>query len=84
MGKIEKMIVLFNISLLQVSIVDDKQAKIVIHKATDHYPNEPSLWNKRLSLLIEESVNSKTIKKEFKLACQNSKIKVKHFFRPTS
>jgi len=58
-----------------VSIVDDKRAKIIIQKATDRYPNDPSLWNKRLSLLIEKSVDSKIIKNEFKLACQNSDIK---------
>ncbi|CAF0887840.1 unnamed protein product [Rotaria sordida] len=58
-----------------VSIVDHNRAKVIIKKATDHYPNDASLWNKRLSLLIEESVDCKTIKKEFKLACGNSDVK---------
>jgi hypothetical protein len=61
----------------KVSIVDNKRAKIVIQKATDHYPNDHLLWNKRLSLFIEKSTDSKLIKKEFKLACQNSDVKVK-------
>jgi U3 small nucleolar RNA-associated protein 6 len=58
-----------------VSIVDNKRARLVIQKATDRYPNDPTLWNKRLSLLVETSTDSKTIKNEFKLACQNSDIK---------
>ncbi|CAF0721602.1 unnamed protein product [Rotaria sp. Silwood1] len=58
-----------------VSIVDHDRAKVVIQKATDHYPNDASLWNKRLSLLIEESTDCKKIKKEFKLTCQNSDVK---------
>ncbi|CAF4119264.1 unnamed protein product [Rotaria sp. Silwood2] len=58
-----------------VSIVDHNRAKVIIQKATDRYPNDASLWNQRLSLLIEESADCKTIKKEFKLACQNSDVK---------
>lgn len=60
-----------------VSIVDNNQrAKTIIEKATNRYPNDSSLWNKRLELVIEQSSNdSKVIKKEFQLACQNSQIK---------
>lgn len=61
----------------QASIVGSDRAKVVIQKATDQYPSDASLWNKRLSLLIEESADSKTIKKEFKLACKNPDVKVK-------
>lgn len=69
-----------NLSYLQVSILDSKRAKIIIEKATNHYPNDPSLWNKRLSLLIENSNDSQTIKNEFRLACQNSAVKVNNLF----
>ena len=63
--------------------MDNKRARSVIQQATDRYPNDPSLWNKRLSLLIETSEDTKTIKAEFKLACQNSDIKVNYpFDRP--
>ncbi|CAF1352469.1 unnamed protein product [Adineta steineri] len=58
-----------------VSIVDHDRAKVVIQKATDQYPNDSSLWNKRLSLFIEESADSKILKKEFKLAYQHSDVK---------
>jgi len=57
------------------SFVDHSRAKIIIHKATDHFPNDASLWNKRLSLLIEESAKIETIKQDFSLACQNSDVK---------
>jgi len=58
-----------------VSIVNDQRARVVIEKATAHYPNDPSLWDKRLSLLIEASVDSKAIQNEFQLACANSDVK---------
>jgi hypothetical protein len=77
MGKFKDLFLFLYISL-QVSLVDHNRAKIVVRKAADHYPNDPSVWNKRLSLLIEEPADSKTIKKEFKLACQNSDIKVNY------
>ncbi|CAF1959562.1 unnamed protein product [Rotaria magnacalcarata] len=57
------------------SIVDHNRAKFVMQKATDTYPSDASLWNKRLSLLIEESADSKAVKKEFSLACQNPDVK---------
>jgi hypothetical protein len=69
---------LFSLFSSKVSIVDHNRARIVIQKATDDFPNDPLLWSKRLSLLIEQSADSKTIKKEFKLACQNSIVKVKY------
>ncbi len=58
--------------------MDNKGARLVIQKATDRYPNDSSLWNKRLLLLVETSVDVKTIKNEFKLACQNSDVKVNY------
>jgi len=59
-----------------VSIVDNNQrTKTIIEKATNRYPNDASLWNKRLELVIEQSNDSKAIRKEFQLACQSSKIK---------
>ena len=65
---------------LQISIVDSKRARIIIEKATNHYPNDPSLWNKRLSLVIENTHDSQTIKNQFKLICKNSDVKVNHYF----
>jgi hypothetical protein len=78
MGKIKEFLFIQIFFFLQVLIVDHNRAKIVIQKATDHYPNDSSLWNKRLSLLIDESADSKIVKKEFKLACQHSNVKVKY------
>ncbi len=64
------------ISFFQASLVDSSRAKIVIRQATDRFPNDASLWNKRLSLSIDESSDPKTIKREFSRACQNSDVKV--------
>ena len=60
----------------QVSIVDAHRGLLVIEQATSQYPNDPSLWNKRLSLLIDESAETETIKEEFQLACKHPPVKV--------
>ncbi|CAF0814641.1 unnamed protein product [Adineta ricciae] len=57
------------------SIVDRDRAKSIIKKATDQYPDDPSLWDKRLSLFTTEATDSKVIKKEFKLACRHPQVK---------
>jgi hypothetical protein len=64
----------------QVSIVDAHRGILVIQQATIQYPNDAALWNKRLSLLIDESAETETIKEEFQLACKNSPVKVNDHF----
>lgn len=58
-----------------VTIVGAHRGIVVIQQATTQYPNDPSLWSKRLSLLIDESAETETIKEEFQLACKNTPVK---------
>ena len=83
----EKKDLLFHIYFslfFQISIVDHDRAKIIIQWATKHYSDDFLLWNKRLSLLIDESIDSEAIKKDFKLACQNSNVKVNYYLYSNS
>jgi len=58
-----------------ISFLNGKRANEIIRKATEIYPNDVQIWKKNFDLLIEQSTDSKTIQKQFQLACENPTIK---------